>query len=101
MGRRGDVYSYFTSCGFRCAYQSMAQEKGLKGIFPSYTTWAGWAAGDYVATCDHIFISKGISVAQVLDVPSAEQLTSSYEERLPCGAYPSDHMSLVADLMLP
>ena len=51
-----------------------------------------------MATCDHIFITKGIAVQGVLDVVRPQELS---EERLPCAAYPSDHMSLVADLVLP
>lgn len=63
---RGTVYAYFKACGFRCAYQTIADQHGFQGSFPAYTTWAGWASGDYMATCDHIFISKGIEVSSVL-----------------------------------
>ena len=68
----GNVYSYFTSCGFRCAYQTMnAQSGGLR--CPHYTTWAGWASGDFMACCDHIFISKGIDVSA-----AARKATSNF-----------------------
>ena len=62
---RGNVYSYFKACGFTCAYRAIADEHGFQGSFPAYTTWAGWATGDYMATCDHIFISNGIKVSSV------------------------------------
>ncbi|CAK9001494.1 Nocturnin (Carbon catabolite repression 4-like protein) [Durusdinium trenchii] len=94
------VYAYFKACGFRCAYQTIADQHGFQGSFPAYTTWAGWASGDYMATCDHIFISKGIEVSSVLNVPEVEDV-KAFPERLPSEAYPSDHMSLVADLLVP
>ncbi|CAK9085185.1 Nocturnin (Carbon catabolite repression 4-like protein) [Durusdinium trenchii] len=86
------VYAYFKACGFRCAYQTIADQHGFQGSFPAYTTWAGWASGDYMATCDHIFISKGIEVSSVLNVPEVEDV-KAFPERLPSEAYPSDHMS--------
>lgn len=37
---------------------------------------------------------------QVLNVPEVEDV-KAFPERLPSEAYPSDHMSLVADLLVP
>jgi len=48
-----------------------AQSGGLR--CPHYTTWAGWASGDFMACCDHIFISKGIDVSA-----AARQATSNF-----------------------
>ncbi|CAJ1398899.1 unnamed protein product [Effrenium voratum] len=69
-----NVHDYFRSCGFRCAYRSISDE------IPSFTTWAGWASGDFKATCDHIFVSQGIHVSQVLDVPDSEALEHNFPE---------------------
>jgi len=60
----GNVYSYFTSCGYRCAYQTMAA-KAAAQRYSHYTTWAGWASGDFMSCCDHIFISQGVDVEAV------------------------------------
>ncbi|CAE8740811.1 unnamed protein product [Polarella glacialis] len=95
-GNATNVYDYFTACGYRCAYRAVGKDSNI----PSYTTWAGWASGDFRATCDHIFVSKGIHVSAVLDVPSSESLADAFPERLPNRAYPSDHMSLIADLVI-
>lgn len=89
-----NAFEYFLACGYRCAYRSVANG-------PAYTTWAGWATGDYRAVCDHIFVSSGVHVASVLDVPDPERLAHSFVERLPNKDFPSDHVSLVADLVIP
>ncbi|CAL1171608.1 unnamed protein product [Cladocopium goreaui] len=95
-----NVYSYFTSCGYRCAYQTMAA-KAAAQRYSHYTTWAGWASGDFMSCCDHIFISQGVDVEAVLDVPDPDALAEEFPEKLPCAAYPSDHLSLVADVLVP
>lgn len=98
------VFEYFLACGYRCAYRSVGyalqRDGGSAPPLPAYTTWAGWATGDYSAVCDHIFVSKGVHVSGVLDVPSIDALAAAYPERLPNRHFPSDHMSLVADLVL-
>ena len=94
-----NVYDYFLACGFQCAYTRIGLQHGLK--IPSYTTWAGWATGDFKATCDHIFVSSGVQIQAVLDVPDAEELSRVFLERLPNSAFPSDHMTLIADLIIP
>lgn len=38
---------------------------------------------------------------QVLDVPDPDALAHEFPEKLPCEAYPSDHLCLVADLLIP
>ena len=93
------VYDYFVACGYTCVYASVGLQHGLR--IPNYTTWAGWASGDFKATCDHIFVSQGVQPQAVLDVPEAQGLATVYPERLPNASFPSDHMSLLADLIVP
>jgi len=94
-GTASTVFEYFLACGYRCAYRSVGE------ALPGYTTWAGWSQGDYQAVCDHIFVSgPGIHVASVLGMPQPGALATAFPERLPNSVYPSDHMSLVADLVL-
>lgn len=95
-GRIDSVLGYFAACGFRCAYRLASSGRPL----PAYTTWAGWGSGDFQAVCDHILVSEGLAVEGVLDVPEPEGLALAFPERLPNHAYPSDHMALVADLVL-
>jgi len=98
------VFEYFQACGYRCAYREVHQSLGgpVQGdsAFPRFTTWAGWASGDFRSVCDHIFVAGGVQVASVLDVPCERRLAETFHERLPNSEYPSDHMSLVADLAL-
>lgn len=42
-----------------------------------------------------------ISASKVLDVPDPDVLAEEFPEKLPCAAYPSDHLSLVADVLVP
>ena len=39
--------------------------------------------------------------SKVLDVPDPDALAEEFPEKLPCAAYPSDHLSLVADVLVP
>eukprot|EP00930_Biecheleria_cincta_P037466 TRINITY_DN25718_c0_g1_i1.p1 TRINITY_DN25718_c0_g1~~TRINITY_DN25718_c0_g1_i1.p1 ORF type:complete len:232 (-),score=24.51 TRINITY_DN25718_c0_g1_i1:331-954(-) len=82
-GDASNVYEYFAACGYRCAYRAVGQAARISpDVLPRYTTWAGWASGDYLATCDHIFVSKGIHVSAVLDVPELEKVAAAFPERL-------------------
>ncbi|CAE7836527.1 NOCT, partial [Symbiodinium microadriaticum] len=94
-----NVFDYFAACGFKCAYTDLRLQHGHSS--PKYTTWAGWASGDFKATCDHIFVSKGLHAQAVLDVPDADELAEKFPERLPNEFFPSDHLSLIADLVIP
>lgn len=98
-GAPNSVFEYFLACGYRCAYRSL--DPHGTGEFPSFTTWAGWETGDYRAVCDHIFVSNGLEVSGVLDVPCSDKLRLRFPERFPNSQYPSDHMLLVADVVLP
>lgn len=95
------VLDFFENRGYRCAYKDLCQVGSYQaGASPGYTSWAGWAAGDFKGVCDHILISADIRVAAVLDVPGEQKLAAAFPERLPNSEFPSDHMSLVADLVI-
>lgn len=107
-GSTESVLEYFHACGYRCAYRSLQGQQPRAAApashgghrLPAYTTWAGWASGDFRAVCDHIFVSKDIHVVAALDVPAPEVLEVPFPERLPNYEWPSDHMSLVVDVVL-
>lgn len=101
-GATKSVFEYFLACGYRCAYRSVERDSDqLQGCLPDYTTWAGWASGDFKAVCDHIFVSgPNIHVASVLNMPPSELLSANFPERLPNSVFPSDHFSLVADIVI-
>mmetsp|Transcript_35702 Transcript_35702/g.70683 ORF Transcript_35702/g.70683 Transcript_35702/m.70683 type:complete len:318 (+) Transcript_35702:117-1070(+) len=94
-GPPSGAFDYFAACGYRCAYRSVGHR------LPSFTTWAGWASGDFRAVCDHIFVKGPVEVMAVLDVPDSATFEAEFPERLPNGYFPSDHMSLVVDLGFP
>jgi len=94
-GPPSGAFDYFSACGYRCAYRSIGH--GL----PSFTTWAGWASGDFRAVCDHIFVKGAVEVMAVLDVPDSATFAAEFPERLPNDYFPSDHISLVVDLVFP
>lgn len=68
------------------------------GSEPSYTTWK--RRGDHEAkhTIDYIFVSGPIAVSRVLLPPEEESMGT---ERLPNWSYPSDHVALFAELIVP
>ncbi len=76
---------------------------------PPYTTWKIREDGEHVQTLDYIFHTEecgvggahaasaaptGLRVDRVLGFPSGEELGPG---RLPCEAFASDHLSLIAD----
>ncbi|GBL82558.1 Nocturnin [Araneus ventricosus] len=65
---------------------------------PPYTTWKIREDGEYCQTLDYIFYtSNSFDVESVLHLPTAEDIG---EGRVPSYRYPSDHFSLVTDLVL-
>jgi len=62
-----------------------------------FTTWKVRESGEQKSTLDYIFHSKGLEVEATLDMPTEEQVGV---DRLPSEAFPSDHLSLVADFHL-
>jgi len=75
--------------GFRSAY----------GSYPSFTTWGGWLDRDVKATLDYIMTSASISPLAALEIP-ADEVVADLPERLPNETCPSDHLCLVADVLL-
>jgi nocturnin len=73
-------------------------ESAYKTDDTDYTTWkVREQGGEQKNTLDCIFHSKGVEVTATLDMPTEEQVGA---ERLPSLAFPSDHLSLVADFLL-
>lgn len=75
---------------------------GLESVYqnqePSYTTWTVRETGECVSVLDYMLYSSGsFKVERILQMPSEEEIGF---ERLPSYKYPSDHFSLVADLVL-
>lgn len=75
---------------------------GLESVYqnqePFYTTWTVRETGESVAILDYMLHSSGsFKVERILRMPSEEEIGF---ERLPSYKYPSDHFSLVADLVL-
>lgn len=62
-----------------------------------FTTWKIRESGEQKGILDYIFHSPGLRVAATLDMPSEDQVGPG---RLPSYAFPSDHLSLVADFCL-
>ncbi|GAB5358212.1 hypothetical protein AAMO2058_000438500 [Amorphochlora amoebiformis] len=81
------AYPFLKQCGFLNAY----------GQYPLYTHWGGWIDCEVKVVFDYILYLGNIKVVKILEMPS-EDVISSSPERLPNNRYPSDHMSLVADL---
>lgn len=74
---------------------------GLESVYqnqePFYTTWTVRETGEYSAILDYMLYSRGsFQVERILNVPSEEEIGF---DRVPSYRYPSDHFSLVADLV--
>lgn len=62
-----------------------------------YTTWKIRETGEQKHVLDYIFHSEHLRPTAVLDMPAEEEVG---ENRFPSLAFPSDHLSLVADFQL-
>jgi len=62
-----------------------------------FTTWKIRETGEQKSILDYIFHSAGIQASATLDMPTEQQIGI---DRLPSTAFPSDHLSMVADLTL-
>ena len=62
-----------------------------------WTTWKIRESGEEKHILDYIFHSPGLRTIGVLDPPSQEEIGS---DRLPSLKFPSDHLSLVADIKI-
>lgn len=72
----------------RSAYATGSEE-------PTYTTWKIRPKGEIKRTIDYIFHSSSLRASSLLSLPSDAEMAP---ERLPCLAYPSDHMALGVQL---
>ena len=62
-----------------------------------FTTWKIRETGEQKSTLDYIFHSAGIQALATLDMPTEQQIGI---DRLPSTAFPSDHLSMVADFQV-
>ena len=67
------------------------------GAEPAFTTCKVRKKGESCHTIDYIFVSNGAHVTSCLSVPTRESLP---KERIPTWSYPSDHLSIGADVNL-
>jgi len=78
-----------------------AYEKKL-GAHPEFTTWkirtGAFKPGEARSCIDHIFVSEGVEVVDILSLPTEEEIG---KKALPCEAHPSDHLMLRATIRLP
>lgn len=89
--------------GFRSAVQDVLGEEFV------YTCWGGWVGHDVESVFDYVLLYSGdeeagggvrrIEARRVLAMPSSEDVVR-FPDRLPNPEYPSDHFSVVADLVL-
>eukprot|EP00928_Gymnodinium_smaydae_P023167 TRINITY_DN19222_c0_g2_i1.p1 TRINITY_DN19222_c0_g2~~TRINITY_DN19222_c0_g2_i1.p1 ORF type:complete len:446 (+),score=35.33 TRINITY_DN19222_c0_g2_i1:70-1407(+) len=75
--------------GYRNAYD----------VYPSFTTWGGWLDRDVKATLDYILLKGPIVAQAALDVPD-DEIVADLADRLPNDECPSDHLCLVADVVI-
>jgi endonuclease/exonuclease/phosphatase family metal-dependent hydrolase len=68
------------------------------GHEPEWTTWKRRGEKEAFHTIDYILASEAIKVNSVLLPPPT---TSVHQSRLPGWQYPSDHVALMADIVLP
>ncbi|XP_054275285.1 nocturnin isoform X2 [Macrosteles quadrilineatus] len=65
---------------------------------PPYTTWKIREEGEVCHTIDYVFCSKDrLKPVTLLEFPTGEEIG---KDRIPSMSYPSDHFSLVCDLLL-
>jgi len=62
-----------------------------------FTTWKIRETGEQKSTLDYIFHSEGIQASATLNMPTEQQIG---KDRLPSFAFPSDHLSMVADFQV-
>jgi len=62
-----------------------------------YTSWKIRDTGEQKHVLDYIFHSPSFNTVATLEMPSEKDLGM---EKLPSAKFPSDHMSLVADIMM-
>lgn len=68
------------------------------GCEPAYTTWKRRGSKEARHTIDYICVSRTVGVRRVLLPPPEENV---HPERLPNFQYPSDHIALMVELLIP
>lgn len=70
------------------------------GDEPAFTSWGGWAGRDVRGVFDYVFVRGPLFRPwRVLCVPSGEDVLA-FPERLPNPEHPTDHVPMVAELLL-
>lgn len=90
-----EVYRRYSSSPLRLdsAYKKLSLDGSRE---PDFTTWKIRPSGECRATLDYVWYSRDtLTVDGLLDLPSEEQIGP---DRLPSFSYPSDHLSLLAEL---
>ena len=88
------VYQIMQSLDLESTYTYLSQDKKSE---PKFTTWKIRPKHEVCHVIDYIWFSRsGFKVKSVLDIPSDAEVG---ENRLPSLKYPSDHCSLVCDLV--
>mmetsp|Transcript_105992 Transcript_105992/g.187745 ORF Transcript_105992/g.187745 Transcript_105992/m.187745 type:complete len:385 (+) Transcript_105992:80-1234(+) len=70
----------------------------ILGSEPEYTTWKRRGDHEDHHTIDYIFLSESLSVSRVLLPPDGKEVDPA---RFPGWRYPSDHVALFADVLVP
>jgi mRNA deadenylase 3'-5' endonuclease subunit Ccr4 len=55
----------------------------------------------FTDTIDYIFTTTDVKTTQILQLPTVEDFTQNGIQGLPNEVFPSDHLALVADLLVP
>ncbi|KAM6981379.1 nocturnin [Aplochiton taeniatus] len=90
-----EVYRRFRTSplGLDSAYRLLSFDGQTE---PAFTTWKIRPSGESCSTLDYIWYTReALAVETLLDLPSEEQIGP---DRLPSYHYPSDHLSLLADI---
>lgn len=69
------------------------------GREPAFTSWGGFADQEVRGVFDYILCRGRFSPSRALATPTRAEVLA-FAERLPNAAYPSDHLPLVAELLL-
>ncbi|XP_029298059.1 nocturnin isoform X2 [Cottoperca gobio] len=91
-----DVYRRFSSStlGLNSAYKLLSSDGQTE---PAYTSWKIRPSGESCSTLDYIWYTHdALSVDCLLNIPTEEQIGP---DRLPSYHYPSDHLSLLCDVI--
>jgi len=101
-GRDEDLTAYekvkTSSLNLKSAYTCDPADEAAETEEPEYTTCKVRENGEACHTIDYIWVPKAAQVLGVLGIPDYDSLPKC---KLPCFEYPSDHLSIAADVVLP